>query len=156
MGEDAGAGKAAAERGDEVNGVDLDSFAAIALAELAAGGAFEDELERLAVDGRPFGDEVGHQAAVVVGGEEHFSTGRHADVDTVSPDVTGESHVARYLRGFQPTGGAKGKGRKRMGGGVRQRPSTARGPTVASAATSSPLVRCERSRICSAFMPSTQ
>ena len=36
-------------------------------AELAAGGTVEHELERLAVDGGPLGDDVGDEAAVVIG-----------------------------------------------------------------------------------------
>ena len=91
MAEDAGAGQAAGEGADEVEGVDLDPFARHALGELPAGGAVEHQLEGLAVDGGPFGDDVGDQAAVVVGGEVHRSVDGRVDVDPVGPDVTGES-----------------------------------------------------------------
>ena len=65
MAEHAGAGEPAGEGADEVEGVDLDSFAVVALGELAAGGALEDELERFTVDASPLGHDVSDQAAVV-------------------------------------------------------------------------------------------
>ena len=55
------------ERADEIDGVDLDVLATVALAEGPAGRAVEHELERLAVERGPFGDDVGDQPAVVVG-----------------------------------------------------------------------------------------
>src|SRR5580692_10508484 len=91
--EHAGARQAAGERADEVEGVDVDALAALALAEGPAGRAVQDELERLPVDGGPFGDDVGDQPAVVVGGELHRPAGRAADVDAVAPGVAGEPHV---------------------------------------------------------------
>ena len=51
--EEAGAGEAAGERADELDGVDLDSFAVDALGELSSGRAFEHQVEGLTVD-RPF------------------------------------------------------------------------------------------------------
>jgi hypothetical protein len=54
--EDTRAGQATGEGADEVDGVDLDAFAVDPLAELAAGGPLEHEVERLAVDGGPLGD----------------------------------------------------------------------------------------------------
>ena len=44
---------------------------------------------------------------------------------------------SRYLSPTQPTGGPNGIGRWRIGGGVRQRPVTAFGPTAVSCATTS-------------------
>src|ERR1017187_1337667 len=79
--EDAGTGEATGEDADELDGVDVDSLAVGAVAELAAGRAFQHQLKGLAMDRRPFGDDVGHEAAVVVGGQVHLAAGRHADVD---------------------------------------------------------------------------
>ena len=78
LAEDAGAGEATGQDADEVDGVDVDALAADAVAELAAGRALEHELERLAVDRRPLGDDVGDEAAVVVGGQVHLAAGRLA------------------------------------------------------------------------------
>jgi hypothetical protein len=75
--EDTGAGQATGDGADEVDGVDLDSFATDALAELAACGTLEDELERLAVDACPLADDVGDEAAVVIArGRPSASPGR--------------------------------------------------------------------------------
>src|SRR5829696_3768224 len=71
VGEDTGGRTTTGERADEFEGVDLDVLAPDPLGEGAAGGSGEHELERLAVDGGPFGHVIGDQAAVVVGGELH-------------------------------------------------------------------------------------
>ena len=89
--------QATGEGADEVEGVDLYSFAVDALAVLAASGAVEDELERLAVDAGPFGDDVGDEAAVVVGAEVHRSVDGGVDVDAVSPDVAGKADVEQVF-----------------------------------------------------------
>lgn len=68
MAEDAGAGEATGEGADEVDGVDLYSFALDALGELSSGWAFEHEIEGLAVQVGPFGDDVGNEPAVMIGG----------------------------------------------------------------------------------------
>ena len=75
----------------------LDAFAVDALGELAAGGSFEHEFERLAVDARPLGDDVGDEATVVIGGEVHRPVDGGVDVDAMSPDVTGEADVEQVL-----------------------------------------------------------
>src|SRR5712691_11822780 len=116
--EDAGAGQAAGQGADEVEGVDLDAFAVVALAELAAGGTFEHELERLAVDRCPLRDDVADEAAVVVGGEVHRPVGGRVDVDAMGPDVTGEADVEQVLE-RRPTDGRTE--------GERQVPSRGRG-----------------------------
>ena len=109
MAEDAGAGQATGEGADEVEGVDLDAFAVDALAELPAGGTVEHELEGLAVDIGPFGDDVGDQAAVVIGGEVHRAVDRRwmsmrwAQTSRVNPTSS------RYLSGAHPMGGPNGK-----------------------------------------------
>ena len=93
VGEDAVAGAAPGEDADELDGVDLDPLAVRALAELAARGPVEHELERLAVDARPLGDDVGDETTVVVGGEVHRVAGRGAQVDAVGPHVAREPDV---------------------------------------------------------------
>ena len=45
------------------------------------------------VDRGPLGDEVLHEAAVVVGVEVEAVSDRVGDVDAVHPDVTGEADV---------------------------------------------------------------
>src|SRR2546423_5354825 len=97
MAEDAGAGQATREGADEGEGVDLDAFAVAPLGELAAGGAVEHELEGPAVDARPLGDDVTHEAAVVVGGEVHRAVDGRVDVDAMGPDVAGEADVEQVL-----------------------------------------------------------
>ena len=57
------------------------------MAELAAGGAFENEFEGFTVDGRPLPHDVGDKATVMIGGQFHRAIDRGADVDPVSPDV---------------------------------------------------------------------
>src|SRR3954451_12578190 len=76
VGEDTGAGTAAGERADEVEGVELDALTAATLAEGTPRGAGEQELERLPVDPGPFDDQVGDEPPVVVGGELHRRAGR--------------------------------------------------------------------------------
>src|ERR1700683_4465213 len=93
VGEDAGAWKTAGHGPDELDRVDLDLLSVGALDELPAGGPFEDQLERLTVDGRPLGDNVGDEAPVVLWRQLHRPAGRAADVDAVTPDVTGEANV---------------------------------------------------------------
>src|SRR5580704_10089410 len=95
--EDAGAGQATGDCADEVNGVDLDSFAVGALAELPAGGTFEDELEWLAVDACPLADDVGDEPAVVIGAEGHRPVDGLVDVDAMGPDISGEADVEEVL-----------------------------------------------------------
>src|SRR4051794_4353513 len=85
------------QRADEVEGVDLDPLAVGALGVFAAGWAFEHELERLAVDAGPFGDDVGHQASVVIGGEVHRPADGRVNVDAVGPHVTREADVEQVL-----------------------------------------------------------
>ena len=104
MAEDPGAGQATGEGADEVEGVDLDAFAVDALAELAAGGTVEHELERLAVDAGPLGDDVGDEAAVVIGAEVHRAVDGRVDVDAMGPDVAGEADVEQVLE-RRPTDG---------------------------------------------------
>ena len=97
IGEDTGAGQATGHDTDEVKGVDLDAFASGALAELAAGGSFQDELERLAVDAGPFSYDVGDEATIVVGGQVHGPVDRLVQIDTMAPHVTGETDVEQVL-----------------------------------------------------------
>ena len=61
--------------------------------EGAAGGTVEDEGERLAVGGRPFGDDVGEDASVVDRVVVGFDGDGVGDVDPVSPHVAGEADV---------------------------------------------------------------
>src|SRR5947199_2951382 len=91
--EDTGAGSATGEDADELDGVELDPLAASALAELATGRTLEDELEGLTVDLGPLAHDVGHEPAVVVGGQLHRPTGRAGQVDAVRPHVTSEPDV---------------------------------------------------------------
>ena len=65
--------------------------------ELTASGAVEHELEGLAMDGGPFGDDVGDQTAVMVGGELHRAVDGGVDVDPMGPDVPGESDIQQVL-----------------------------------------------------------
>ena len=64
-------GGALGEDADEVDRVDCDVLAVDALDEGAAGGPVSSQRERLAVDPRPLGDDVGDDPAVVVGVEVH-------------------------------------------------------------------------------------
>ena len=121
--EDAGSGQATGEGADEVEGVDLDAFAADALGELPAGGAVEHELEGLAVDVGPFGDDVGDEPAVVVGGELHRAADGRVDVDPMGPDVPGESDVEQVLE-RRPTDGRS----ERAAGGTAPAAACATGP----------------------------
>src|SRR5580692_9996528 len=88
----------AGERADVLDGVDVDVFAVVALAEGSARGAFQHEVERLTVNRGPFGNDVGDQAAVVAWREVHRPAGRLSDVDAVAPDVAGESYVEEVLK----------------------------------------------------------
>ena len=45
----------------------------------------------------PFGDDVGDEAAVVIGGEVHRPVDGGVDVDAMGPDVTGEADVEQVL-----------------------------------------------------------
>src|SRR5207245_3503320 len=94
---------------EEVEGVDRDACGVVALVELAAGGTFEHELERLAVDRRPLRDDVADEAAVVVGGEVHRPVDRRVDVDAMGPDVTGEADVEEVLEGCPTDGRTEGE-----------------------------------------------
>src|ERR1700733_4261314 len=96
--EHAGAWPAAGERADEVDGVDLDVLAVAAVAEGAAGRPVKYQVERLTVELRPFGHDVGDQPAVVVRLEVHRPARRVADVDPVAPHVAGEPHVEQVLQ----------------------------------------------------------
>src|SRR6202050_3310311 len=62
--EHAAAWPAAGQRADEVDGVDLDVLAVMAVAEGAAGRPVKHQVERLAVELRPFGDDCGGHAAL--------------------------------------------------------------------------------------------
>ena len=53
MAEHAGAGDAAGEGADEVEGVYLDSFAVVTLGELSSGRSLEDQLEWFTVGSMP-------------------------------------------------------------------------------------------------------
>src|SRR5260221_10247498 len=66
--EDTGAGQATGENADELHGVDVDMFAVDALTELATGGPLEHKLGKVAVDLRPFRDDVGDEPSGVIGG----------------------------------------------------------------------------------------
>src|SRR5947208_16787201 len=81
--EHAGAGTAAAERAHELDGVDLDVLSVDTLAERAAGGTVEHEVERLAVDGGPLADEIGDEAAVVFGSGVHGTASGGTQIDPV-------------------------------------------------------------------------
>src|SRR6201996_5512473 len=83
--EHAAAWPAAGQRADEVDGVDLDVLAVVAVAEGTAGRPVKHQVEWLTVELRPFGHDVGDQPAVVVRLEVHRPAGRVADVDTVAP-----------------------------------------------------------------------
>src|SRR5580698_8269135 len=96
--EHAAARPAAGERADVLDGVDVDVFAVVAVAEGPARRAVEHEVERLTVDRGPFGDDVGDQAAVMACREVHRPAGRTTDVDAVTPDVAGKSHVEQVLK----------------------------------------------------------
>src|SRR5580658_3602991 len=96
--EHAAARPAAGERADVLDGVDVDVFAAAAVAEGPAGRAVQHEVERLTVDRGPFDNDVGDQAAVVAWREVHRPAGRVTDVDAVTPDVAGEPHVEQVLK----------------------------------------------------------
>src|SRR5438105_11809222 len=85
------AGKSSAERADEVERVHLDVFAAVALAERAAGSAGQVQVERLAVELCPLPDDVGDEASVVDGVDVHAPTGGGMDVDAVRPGVASEA-----------------------------------------------------------------
>ncbi len=93
MAEDPDARQSAGEGTDEVQRVDLDALAGNALCELPAGGAVEHELKGLAVDTGPLCHNVGDKAAVVIGRQLHGAADGSVDVDTVRPDVAGESDV---------------------------------------------------------------
>src|SRR5580704_8423258 len=108
IGEDAGAGKTAGHGPDEVDRVDFDPFPVGALGERAPGGPFEDQFERLTVDGRPLGDNVGDKAPVVLRRQLHRPGGGAADVDAVTPDVTGEANVEEVLEGLPADGRTEG------------------------------------------------
>ena len=156
MAEDAGAGQATGEDTDEVDGVDLDALAVDALAELAAGGALEHELERLAVDRGPLGDDVGDEATVVLGGERASSRPVAAQSRCGGPHVAGEADVEQVLErrpaDRRPERDREVAHRRRRAPAALDRLR----PDGRSCATTSSLVRCARSRICSSFMPSTQ
>ena len=81
------------EGAEELDGVDRDDLAAVAVAEAAAGRAGEMERERHVVDRRPLGDEVLHEATVVLGVEVEAVAERVGDVDAVHPHVAGEADV---------------------------------------------------------------
>src|ERR1700750_2774002 len=100
MAEDAGAREATGEGTDEIEGVHLDSFAIKALGELATGRALEHQVKRLTMDRRPFGDDVGDQAAVVLWREVHLPAGGTADVDAVAPNVARDPDVEQVLERF--------------------------------------------------------
>src|ERR1700678_1886673 len=98
LAEHAAAWPAAGQRADEVDGVDLDVLAVAAVPEGAAGWPVNDQVERLTVELRPFGYDVGDQPAVVVRLEVHWPSRRVADVDPVAPHVPGEPHVEQVLQ----------------------------------------------------------
>src|SRR3984957_3339687 len=79
--EHAAAWPAAGQRADEVDGGDLHVVAVMPVAEGAAGRPVKHQVERLAVELRPFGYDVGDQPAVVVRREVHRPARRVADVD---------------------------------------------------------------------------
>ena len=62
--------------------------------------AFELEDERLVEIAGPFGDHVGDDAAVVLGGEFDLLAGRTRDVDAVHPHVTRVHHVHQVADGL--------------------------------------------------------
>lgn len=97
MAEDAASREPTRKHTCELDRVDLDALSTDALAELPAGRSLKDELERLAVDGRPLADDVGDEATVVVGGRQHVAACRHADVDPVRPHVAREPDVEEVL-----------------------------------------------------------
>src|SRR4051794_34162633 len=93
VGEHAGAGTATGEGADELERVDLDALTADTSGERTPGGAGQQQLERLTVGLRPFGDVVGNEPAVVVGGDIHGTTGCGLEIDAMRPDVTREADV---------------------------------------------------------------
>ena len=78
------------------------------MAELAAGRTLEHELEGLAVEGRPLGDDVGDEPAVVLRGRVHVVAGGGADVDAVGPHVAGEADVEEVLQRCPTDGRSEG------------------------------------------------
>src|ERR1700722_7053860 len=119
--EHAAAWPAAGQRPDEVDGVDLDVLAVMAVAEGAAGRPVKHQGERLTVELRPFGHDVGDQPAVVVRPEVHRPARRVADVDPVAPHVAGEPHVQQVPQ--RPP--ANGRSERQRGEPHRRRGSPA-------------------------------
>src|SRR2546421_13000800 len=95
--EDAGAGEATRQNADEVEGGDLDALAVDAVGELAASRTFEHELEWFVVDVRPFGDDVGDEPAVMIGGGMHRPAAGGVQVGAMAPHVAREAAVEQGL-----------------------------------------------------------
>ena len=77
----------------ELDGVDVDVFAAGSSSERSSGRAAEREGEGLAVRAGPLGDDVGDDAAVVIGVDVECLGRRPGQIDAVHPDVAGEADV---------------------------------------------------------------
>ena len=75
------------------------SVAAGPRARLPASRTGEAQIERPPVPGRPLGDDVGHEHAVVVSSGDEVGAGRTADVDAVHPRVAGEDDVDQEAEG---------------------------------------------------------
>ena len=64
----------------------------------AAGGSGQLQAERVGVGGGPFGDDVGHDATVVVGGRQDVTVDGSAEVNAVHPYIAGEADVVKGSR----------------------------------------------------------
>jgi hypothetical protein len=93
VGHDPGAVAALGQDPAELDGFHVDVLAARSGPVLASGRSGEGDGEGLTVGARPFGDDVGDDAAVVVGVEIERLGRCPSQVDPVHPHIAGEADV---------------------------------------------------------------